>query len=56
MCRAKSNNTYIGEVWNLYKEQARVLNGILDKIVKQITVLPGTREALYIETDLLDPP
>ena len=49
--------TYSGEIWDLNKGQTKELNGIMDKIIKRILkVPPGTpREALYIETGLLDP-
>ncbi len=49
--------TYSGEVWDLNKGHAKELNGIMDKILKIILKVPtGTlREALYIETGLLNP-
>jgi len=49
--------TYSGEVWDLNKGQTKELNAIMDNILKRILkVPPGTpREALYIETGLLDP-
>ncbi len=49
--------TYIGEIWDCNKGQAKELNGIMNKILKRILkVPPGTlRESLYIETGLLDP-
>ncbi len=49
--------TYSGEVWDLNKGQAVELNGIMNKIIKRILkVSTGTlREAIYIETGLLDP-
>ncbi len=48
--------TYSGEVWDLNKGQSKERNGIMNKILKKIKVPPGTlREALYIETGLLDP-
>ncbi len=48
---------YSGEIWDLNKVQIQELNGIMDKIIKRIPKhSTGTpREALYIETGLLDP-
>jgi hypothetical protein len=48
--------TYASETWILNKTDTKNLNQILDNILKRILIVPqGTpREALYIETNLLD--
>ncbi len=49
---------YTGEVWDLHKGQSKTneLNVIMDNIPKRIFKVPPvpSREALYIEPDLLD--
>ncbi len=49
--------TYSGDVWDLNKGHVKELDGIMDKILKRILKEPPRtpREALYIETGLLDP-
>ncbi len=47
---------YSGEIWDLNKNKEKEVNGIMDKIERTLKVQSGTpREALYIETGLLDP-
>ena len=49
--------TYRCEVWNPNKSEMKSINSILDNILKRILMTPQTtpREALHIETGLLDP-
>ncbi len=49
--------TYSTEIWDVNKGRTKELNGIMDNILKRLlNVTAGTpREALYIETGLLDP-
>ena len=49
--------TYSAEVWDLNKQETKQINQILDSLLKRILKTPTTtpREALYIETGLLDP-
>ena len=48
--------TYASETWNPTKKEMKQLNKILDDIIKRILMTPIStpREALYIETNLLD--
>ena len=49
--------TYSSETWNPTKHETKQINSILDNLIKRILKTPITtpREALYIETGLLDP-
>ena len=49
--------TYSSETWNPNKKETKQINQILDSLLKRILKTPTTtpREALYIETGLLDP-
>ena len=49
--------TYGSEVWNPNKTETKALNSIMDNILKRVLMAPQStpREALYIETGLLDP-
>ena len=49
--------TYACETWNPNKTEIKKLNSLLDNILKRILMTPQStpREALYIETGLLDP-
>ena len=49
--------TYSSETWEPTKKETKEINRVLDSIIKRILQVPtGTpREALYIETGLLDP-
>ena len=49
--------TYGGEVWDMTQQNFKAANQILDRILKRILKVPMTtpREALYLETGLLDP-
>ena len=49
--------TYGSETWTATKKENTELNKLLDNIIKRILLTPPTtpREALYIETGLLDP-
>ena len=49
--------TYGGETWEMKQTNYKPANQILDNILKRILKVPITtpREALYIETGLLDP-
>ena len=49
--------TYGCEVWNLNKSETKSINNLLDNIIRRVLMTPQTtpREALYIETGLLDP-
>ncbi len=49
--------TYCGEIWDLSKGQTKELNGTMNQVMKRTVKVPlGTpREALYIETGLMDP-
>ena len=49
--------TYSSETWNPSKKEIKRLNSTMDNILKRILKTPITtpREALYIETGLLDP-
>ena len=49
--------TYGSETWNTNKTETLEINKIMDNIIKRILLLPQStpREALYIETGLLDP-
>ena len=46
-----------GEVWDMTQQNFKAANQILDRILKRILKVPMTtpREALYLETGLLDP-
>jgi len=48
--------TYGGETWKPTKKEMTELNKIMDQIIKRVLITPLTtpREALYIETGLLD--
>ena len=48
--------TYASETWKPNKQEQKNLNQILDNIIKRILMTPTStpREALYIETNLLD--
>ena len=49
--------TYSGEVWSPTKTEMDSINRIMDSTIKRILKVPTStpREALYIETGLLDP-
>ena len=49
--------SYSSEVWNPNKTETAKINRIMDNIIKRILMVPQStpREALYIETGLLDP-
>ena len=49
--------TYGCEIWNSNKGETQEINRIMDNIIKRILLVPQStpREALYIETGLLDP-
>ena len=49
--------TYGGEIWEINQNNYKPANALLDGILKRILKVPVTtpREALYIETGLLDP-
>jgi len=48
--------TYASETWEPKKTEMKMLNSILDNIMRRILITPQTtpRESLYIETNLLD--
>ena len=52
-----STIAYSSEIWNPGKTEQEKINRIMDNIIKRILVVPQStpREALYIETGLLDP-
>ena len=49
--------TYACETWNPNKSETKALNSLMDNIIRRVLMTPQTtpREALYIETGLLDP-
>ena len=49
--------TYACETWNPNKSETSIINSLLDNIIRRILMTPQStpREALYIETGLLDP-
>ena len=49
--------TYGCEVWNPRKHETKSLNSLMDNILRRVLMTPQStpREALYIETGLLDP-
>lgn len=49
--------TYAGETWNPTKTEEKQINQMLDNIIKRTLMVPQstTREALYLETGLIDP-
>ena len=51
------NIAYSNEIWNPGKTEQEKINRIMDNIIKRILMVPQStpREALYIETGLLDP-
>ena len=48
---------YSGEVWKITKGEKKQINRMLEGIIKRVLMVPTStpREALYIETGLLDP-
>ena len=52
-----STITYSSEIWKPNKKETEKINQLMDNIIKRILMVPQTtpREALYIETGLLDP-
>ena len=52
-----STIAYSNEIWNPGKTEQEKINRIMDNIIKRILMVPQStpREALYIETGLLDP-
>ena len=53
----ESTIAYSNEIWNPGKTEQEKINRIMDNIIKRILMVPQStpREALYIETGLLDP-
>jgi len=56
-CTIISIITYGCEVWNANKSEMKNINSLMDNILRRILMAPQStpREALYIETGLLDP-